>query len=69
MSTKRVSRGRPLAPEEAAGYRQVREQVAGELADLIARHEQRTEHPGVGGEPPVPAREADTGDARQRPPE
>ena len=42
MSTKRVSRGRPLAPEEAAGYRQVREQVAGELADLIARHEQRT---------------------------
>jgi DNA-binding Xre family transcriptional regulator len=41
MAMKRISRGRPLTPEEAAKYRQVREQVAEELPDLIARHHER----------------------------
>ena len=35
------SAGRRLTPEEAAKYKAVREQVAGELPDLIARHHQR----------------------------
>ena len=42
MAMKRVSRGRPLTPEVAAKYRQVRDQVAAELPDLIARHHERT---------------------------
>jgi len=42
MAMNRVSRGRPLTPEEAAKYRQVRDQVAAELPDLIERHHQRT---------------------------
>jgi DNA-binding phage protein len=41
MSMKRVSRGRPLTPEEATKYRAVREQVTAELPDLIARHHER----------------------------
>ena len=41
MSMKRISRGRPLTPDEAAKYRQVREQVAEELPGLVARHHQR----------------------------
>jgi hypothetical protein len=69
MATKRVSRGRPLAQETAAEYRQLRVQVAEELPDLIARHEQRTGHPDVGNEPPPPptagpARDADTDASR-----
>jgi DNA-binding XRE family transcriptional regulator len=39
---KRISRDRRLTPEEAAKYKAIREQVAEELPDLIARHHQRT---------------------------
>ena len=38
---KRIIRDRRLTPEEAAKYRAVREQIAGELPDLIARHHDR----------------------------
>lgn len=41
MAMKRISRGRKLTPEEAAKYRQVREQVAGELPELVERHQER----------------------------
>jgi predicted transcriptional regulator len=34
----RITRDRRLTPEEAAKYKAVREQVAGERPDLIARH-------------------------------
>ncbi len=40
---KRVTRDRRLSPEEAAKYREVREQIAEELPDLIARHHERVE--------------------------
>lgn len=38
---KRIPRNRPLTPDEAAKYRTVREQVAGELPELIERHQER----------------------------
>jgi ribosome-binding protein aMBF1 (putative translation factor) len=38
---KRISRDRRLTPEEAAKYKAVREQVADELPELIARHHER----------------------------
>lgn len=38
---KRMTRDRRLTPEEAAKYKEVREQIAVELPDLIARHHQR----------------------------
>jgi DNA-binding XRE family transcriptional regulator len=38
---KRIVRNRRLTPEEAAKYKAIREQVAGELPDLIARHHER----------------------------
>jgi DNA-binding Xre family transcriptional regulator len=38
---KRITRDRKLTPEEAANYKAVREQVAGELPELIARHHER----------------------------
>ncbi len=38
---KRIVRNRKLMPEEAAQYKGIREQVAGELPDLIARHHER----------------------------
>jgi len=38
---KRITRKRPLTPEETAKYKAVREQVAKELPDLIARHQER----------------------------
>jgi predicted transcriptional regulator len=38
---KRITRDRPLTPEEAAKYKAIREHVAGELPDLIARHHER----------------------------
>ncbi len=38
---KRITRDRRLTPEEAARYREVREQIAGELPDLVARHQER----------------------------
>jgi hypothetical protein len=67
MAMKRVSRGRPVAQETAAEFRQLRAQVAEELPDLIARHEQRT---GLSdGEPPVPSQDTDSGANRPRPSE
>jgi hypothetical protein len=41
MTLRRVTRNRLLSPEEAAKYREIREQVAQELPELIARHEER----------------------------
>lgn len=41
MSLRRITRDRRLTPEEAAKYKAIREQVAEELPDLIARHEAR----------------------------
>jgi len=38
---KRITRDRRLTTDEAAKYRAIRDQVAGELPDLIARHHQR----------------------------
>jgi len=38
---KRIVRNRRLTPEEDARYKAIREQVAGELPDLIARHHER----------------------------
>jgi ribosome-binding protein aMBF1 (putative translation factor) len=38
---KRITRDRRLTPEEAAKYKAVRQQVAEELPDLIARHDER----------------------------
>jgi predicted transcriptional regulator len=38
---KRITRNGPLTPEEAAKYKAIREQVAGELPELIARHHER----------------------------
>lgn len=38
---KRIIRDRRLTPEEAAKYKAIREQVAAELPDLIARHHER----------------------------
>jgi DNA-binding XRE family transcriptional regulator len=42
MTLRRITRDRRLTPEEAEKYREVREQVAVELPDLIVRHHQRT---------------------------
>jgi DNA-binding phage protein len=39
---KRITRDQRLTPEEAARYGQIREQVAGELPELITRHHERT---------------------------
>jgi DNA-binding XRE family transcriptional regulator len=39
---KRIIRERRLTAEEAAKYRTIREQVASELPDLIARHQTRS---------------------------
>lgn len=38
---KRIIRKQHLTPEEAAKFKAIREQVAEELPDLIARHQQR----------------------------
>jgi DNA-binding Xre family transcriptional regulator len=38
---KRITRNRHLTPEEAARYKAIREQVADELPELIARHHER----------------------------
>src|SRR4051794_16472788 len=38
---KRITRDRRLTPEETARYQAIREQVADELPDLIARHHER----------------------------
>jgi DNA-binding XRE family transcriptional regulator len=41
MSLQRIARNRRLTPEEASKYREVREQVAKELPELVTRHEER----------------------------
>jgi len=38
---KRVTRNRRLTPEEAAKYDKIREQIAAELPELVARHHER----------------------------
>jgi DNA-binding XRE family transcriptional regulator len=38
---KRITRDRRLTPEEAAKYKAIRDQVAAELPDLVARHHER----------------------------
>jgi DNA-binding Xre family transcriptional regulator len=38
---KRITRGRRLSPEEAAKYKAIRQQVAEELPELVARHHER----------------------------
>ncbi len=43
MTIRRIARHRRLTPDEAAKYRKVREQVAEELPELVARHRQRAE--------------------------
>jgi DNA-binding XRE family transcriptional regulator len=40
---KRITRDRRLTPEETAKYKAVREQVAAELPELVARHHERME--------------------------
>lgn len=39
---KRINRNRPLTPEEAAKYNAIREHVAEELPELVARHHERS---------------------------
>jgi hypothetical protein len=46
MTIRRIARDRRLTPEEAAKYRKVREQVADELPELVARHQQRASAAG-----------------------
>ena len=41
MTLRRITRTRRLSPEEAARYREVREQVVEELPELISRHHER----------------------------
>ncbi len=41
MTMRRITRHRRLTSEEAAKYRKIRQQVAEELPELIARHHQR----------------------------
>ena len=41
MTMKRIIRTPRLTPEEAAKYKAIRQQVAEELPDLIARHQER----------------------------
>jgi hypothetical protein len=41
MTIRRITRDRRLTPEEAAKYKEIRDQVAQELPDLIARHHER----------------------------
>ena len=41
MPLQRITRNRRLTPEEAAKYREVREQIAEELPELITRHDER----------------------------
>jgi DNA-binding XRE family transcriptional regulator len=41
MTMRRVTRNRRLAAEEADKYRKIRQQVAEELPELVARHHER----------------------------
>jgi DNA-binding XRE family transcriptional regulator len=42
MTIRRIVRQRRLTAEEAAKYREIREKVAGELPELVARHHERS---------------------------
>ena len=42
MTMRRIVRYRRLTPKEAARYRKIREQIAAELPDLVARHHERS---------------------------
>ena len=41
MTMRRIIRDRRLSPEEAEKYRKIRQQVADELPELVARHHER----------------------------
>jgi DNA-binding XRE family transcriptional regulator len=41
MTMRRITRNRRLTPAESAKYKAIREQVAGELPELIKRHHER----------------------------
>jgi DNA-binding XRE family transcriptional regulator len=41
MTIRRVVRNRPLTAEESAKYREIRERVAEEVPELVARHRER----------------------------
>jgi len=41
MTMKRIIRDRRLTPDEAAKYKAIREQIAVELPELVARHHER----------------------------
>lgn len=41
MTLKRITRDRRLTPEEGAKYRDVRQQIAKELPELLARQDER----------------------------
>ncbi len=41
MTMQRITRERPLAPEEAAKNKAIREQIAEELPELAVRHDER----------------------------
>jgi DNA-binding XRE family transcriptional regulator len=41
MTMKRITRNRRLTTDEAAKYKAIRQQIAEELPDLIARHHER----------------------------
>jgi DNA-binding XRE family transcriptional regulator len=41
MTIRRINRDGRLGPEDAAKYREIREQIAGELPELITRHHGR----------------------------
>ncbi|MFY9826043.1 MAG: hypothetical protein WAM82_32035 [Thermoanaerobaculia bacterium] len=43
MSLRRIIRDRRLSPEEAAENREIRQQIAEELPELILRHVERLE--------------------------
>ncbi len=42
MTMRRIVRARKLTSEEAATYRKIRQQVAAELPELVARRRRRT---------------------------
>jgi hypothetical protein len=56
---RRITRDQPLTPEEAAKYKAIRDQIAEELPELVARHDERltirNDHAG-----PAPLRGGDS---------
>ncbi len=41
MTTRRITRNRRLTAEESAKYKEIRERVAEEFPELVARHHER----------------------------